>query len=281
MKGMTALTDVLKQVSLFANVDEAELERLGSTLQEQSFPKDTPVVSRDEQGDAMYIITKGRMKVVIQGDGDREVILTILKAGEFFGEMALLDSLPRSADVISLEPCKVLVLKRANFVAHIRQSPDIAINVMAELSLRLRRADEVISNLALLDVYSRVAHILIDLAKRDGEDVDEGILIKYRPTQQDIASMIGTSRETVSRVLSEFQRRGFIEGRGRSIVLMRKWMGDMETGSTASGVHALPSASEAKSTSGVHALPSLDPKTSPPPAKSPGVHEVPSFDGGD
>ncbi len=273
---MAALTEVLSKVALFANVDHGELQRLGEAMEEQSFAKDTRVVSRDEDGDAMFVITKGRLKVVIQGDGDREVILTILKAGDFFGEMALLDKLPRSADVVTLEASTVLVLKRDVFVQQIRHTPDIAINVMAELSLRLRRADEVISNLALLDVYSRVAHILIDLAKRDGTEVDEGVLIKYRPTQQDIASMIGTSRETVSRVLSEFQRRGFIEGRGRSIVLMRKWMGDMETGSSASGVHALPSASESKSTSGVHALPtSADPPPAPAPA---GIHELPSLD---
>ncbi len=85
---------------------------------------------------------------------------------------------------------------------------------MAELSKRLRRADEIIGNLATLDVYGRVAHIMIELAKKDGEEVEEGILIRERPTQQDIASMIGTSRETVSRVLSEFQKRGFVEMRG-------------------------------------------------------------------
>ena len=224
---MAAYTDMLKKVSLFANVADEELDRISSMLIERDCPKDTTVVSRDEPGNSMFVILKGRMKVVIHGDNGREVILTILKAGEFFGEMALLDDLPRSAHVIAAEDAKVLVLKRDQFADHIGKSPATALNVMAELSRRLRRADEIISNLALLDVYSRVAHIMIDMAKRDGEEVEEGILIRERPTQQDIASMIGTSRETVSRVLSEFQRRGFVEMRGREILLSRRFMGDV------------------------------------------------------
>lgn len=223
---MTQHTEMLKKVPLFENVDDAELARISSLLVEKSFPKDAHIVSRDESGDAMYVISKGRVKVSIQGDGGREVILNILKAGDFFGEMSLLDDLPRSANVVAAEDSRVLILKRDGFREHVFKSPTTALNVMAELSRRLRRADELISNLALLDVYSRVAHIMIDLAKRDGEEVEEGILIRERPTQQDIASMIGTSRETVSRVLSEFQRRGFVEMRGREILLSRKFATD-------------------------------------------------------
>ncbi len=112
---------------------------------------------------------------------------------------------------------------------------------MAEISRRLRRADEIIGNLATLDVYGRVAHIMIDLAKKDGEEVEEGILIRERPTQQDIASMIGTSRETVSRVLSEFQKRGFVEMRGREILLSRKFAGEVtQTGTSPTSTPPTP-----------------------------------------
>jgi len=238
---MSAHSEALKNVDLFNNVSEEELTRLSSIMSEQDVRKDGIVVSRDEVGNSMFLILKGRMKVVIQGDNGREVILTILKAGEFFGEMALLDELPRSASGVAAEDAKLLVLHRAQFAEHIAKSPTTALNVMSELSRRLRRADEIISNLALLDVYSRVAHIMIDLAKRDGQEVEEGILIREKPTQQDIASMIGTSRETVSRVLSEFQRRGFVEMRGREILLSRKFMGDVAT--SASGEHKLPPSS--------------------------------------
>ncbi len=226
---MSPHSELLKKVALFANVPEPDLERIGTFLVERSCPKDTTIVSRDEPGDSMFIIVKGRVKVVIHGDNGREVILTMLKTGEFFGEMALVDDQPRSASVVAHEDSRVLVLKRESFTSVVETNPAVALNVMGELSRRLRRADEIISNLALLDVYSRVAHIMIDMAKRDGEEVEEGILIRERPTQQDIASMIGTSRETVSRVLSEFQRRGFVEMRGREILLSRKFMGDAES----------------------------------------------------
>lgn len=224
---MSAYTELLQKVSLFEKVEGEELERIVSLLVPREVPKDAYVVTQDEPGDALFIIARGRMKVVLYGDGGREVILTILKASEFFGEMALLDDLPRSANVIALEDSQVLILKREPFAEHIKKSPTTALNVMAELSRRLRRADEIIGNLATLDVYGRVAHIMIDLAKKDGVEVEEGILIRERPTQQDIASMIGTSRETVSRVLSELQRRGFVEMRGRDILLTRKFASDV------------------------------------------------------
>lgn len=230
---MSTHTELLRNVSLFTNVDEAELKRLSALLTEKAFAKDAPIVSKDEPGDAMFVISRGRVKVCIQGEGGREVILNILKTGDFFGEMSLLDDLPRSASVVAAEDSSVLILKRDQFAEHIRNSPATALNIMGELSRRLRRADELISNLALLDVYSRVAHIMIDLAKRDGQEVEEGILIKERPTQQDIASMIGTSRETVSRVLSEFQKRGFVEMRGREILLSRKFTTDAAANASA------------------------------------------------
>ncbi|HJL40962.1 MAG TPA: Crp/Fnr family transcriptional regulator [Myxococcales bacterium LLY-WYZ-16_1] len=222
---MSAYTDLLRNVSLFRNVREEELDRLAALMTERDVPKDAHIVTQSEPGDAMFVIAKGRVKVVIYGDNGREVILTLLKTGEFFGEMALLDDLPRSANVIASEDSTVLMLRREQFADFVEKNPPVALNVMAELSRRLRRADEIIGNLATLDVYGRVAHIMIDLAKKDGVETEEGILIKEKPTQQDIASMIGTSRETVSRVLSEFQRRGFVEMRGREILLSRRFAG--------------------------------------------------------
>ncbi len=218
-----SFTELLQKVSLFQNVDQDELERIASLLQSREVRKDAQIVAQDEPGDSMFVIARGRVKVVIYGDNAREVILMTLKVGDFFGEMSLVDGLPRSANVIAQEDSTVLILKRDQFVEHILSSPKTALNVMSELSRRLRRADEIIGNLATLDVYGRVAHIMIDLAKRDGEAVEDGILIRERPTQQEIAAMIGTSRETVSRVLSEFQRRGFVEMRGREILLSRRF----------------------------------------------------------
>lgn len=221
---MTQHVELLKKVPLFENVEDAELGRISQMLVEKGFSKDATIVAKDEPGDAMYIIARGRVKVVMPGDGGREVILNILKAGDFFGEMALVEKdSPRSADVVSAEDTRVLVLKREVFVDHVLQSPKIALNIMSELSRRLRRADELISDLALLDVGARIARIIFELGERDGVDTEEGRVVRERPTQQDIASMIGTSRETVSRMLSDWQRAGLIEMRGRELVLKHKF----------------------------------------------------------
>ena len=193
--------------------------KLGGCLKSISFPKDALIVGQDDQGDSLYIIEKGRVKVVLYGESGREVILAIFRDGDFFGEMSLLDGEPRSANVMALEPTVALVLSRENFERHLAEHPGTALRVLAEMSIRLRQADGVIGNLALLDVYGRVARILNNLAQKEGETQDEGILIRERPTQQELASMIGTSRETVSRVLSEFQRRGFLSSQGKSVLL--------------------------------------------------------------
>lgn len=229
---MTTRTELLSRVGIFKGLREDALERLVAILKPMSFAKDELIVGQDDPGDALYIIESGRVKVVLYGESGREMILTILRAEEIFGEMALVDGQPRSANVIALEDARVLVLAREDFIKHLEEFPATALNVLSEMSQRLRKADAIIGNLALLDVYGRVARLLIDLAKREGESRDEGMLIKDRPTQQDLAAMIGTSRETVSRVLSEFQRRGLLSMQGKNILLSHGFVEqEFETGS--------------------------------------------------
>jgi len=216
---MSKTTELLANVSIFKGLTPDILGRIALSLRPMTFTRDALIVGQDDHGDALYIIESGRVKVVLYGDSGREMILTIFRAGDFFGEMSLLDGQPRSANVIAVEDSRVLMLSREDFVHQLEQSPSTALNILAEMSRRLRRADDIIGNLALLDVYGRLAHVLIDLARREGVSTDEGTLIRERPTQQDLASMIGTSRETVSRVLSEFQRRGFVSMQGKSLLL--------------------------------------------------------------
>ncbi len=216
---MTDYTQLLRRVSIFDNLSDENLAELGNHLKPIDVSRDTLIVGQDDVGDALYIIRSGRVKVVLYGESGREVILTIFRDGDFFGEMSLLDGRPRSASVIAQEKSQVLRLSREDFALHLQEYPNTALKVLSEMCKRLRHADEVIGNLALLDVYGRVARILLDLAKDVGETGEEGVVIKQRPTQQELASMIGTSRETVSRVLSEFQRRGFISMQGKRVIL--------------------------------------------------------------
>lgn len=209
----------LKRVSIFSDLDEASLSGLEALFKEKSFEKDALVVGQEDPGDSLYVLTEGRVKVVLYGPSGREVILSTFKPGDFFGEMSLLDNQPRSANVIAIEDSRMLVLDRQSFAKHLSQNPKTALNVLSEMSKRLRRADAIIGNLALLDVFGRVARFLRELAKTDGKETADGIEILKRPTQSEIAAMIGTSRETVSRALSEFQRRGFLDMNGKRIVL--------------------------------------------------------------
>jgi CRP-like cAMP-binding protein len=210
---------MLRRVSLFANVDDETLEKLGKLVITKKYPKDALVFAQNEMGNAMYFIVSGRVRVVLYGENGKEITLTFLDRRDFFGEMSLLDEKPRSANVITTEASNMLILKRSVFFRYIKSHPEMAVSVLIELSRRLRKADDIISNLALLDVYGRVARVLVELSKSDGEETEDGTLIRKRPTQQDIASMVNSSRETVSRVLSEFQRRGLLVIDGKQVIL--------------------------------------------------------------
>jgi CRP-like cAMP-binding protein len=218
--GVDARRGLLRGVPIFADLEPAAAAALERRIDVREFPAEAVVVSQEDPGDALYVLERGKVKVVLYGESGREIILSVFKRpGDFFGEMSLLDDEPRSATVLATEPSRLLVLRRSDFQAHITAHPRTALRALTELSRRLRRADEVIGNLALLDVFGRLARKLRELAASEGEKVDGGVLIRARPTQAEIAAMIGTSRETVSRALSEFARRGYLEMTGKRLML--------------------------------------------------------------
>ncbi len=213
--------ELLRKISIFSDLKGPDLERLASLLQEVAFEKDSVILHKEDPGDSLFLIKDGRVKVVLYGDDGREVILSILKSADFFGEMSLLDGEPRSASVVATEPSVVYILKRDDFLQTLVERPEMGLRIMAELSRRLRLADEKIGSLALLDVYGRIAGALLQLARTEGKLQGENIVIDVRPTQQDIASMAGASRETVSRVLNDLVRAGLITMEGKRIVINR------------------------------------------------------------
>lgn len=216
---------LLRSVSIFSDLDGASAAALERLAEAREFPEGAVVVSQDEPGDALFVLVSGRVKVVLYGESGREIILSMFKTpGDFFGEMSLLDNQPRSATVMAAERSRLLVLSRRDFQAHIEAHPRTALRVLTELSRRLRRADAVIGNLALLDVYGRLAGKLRELAAADGEETEDGVVLRQRPTQAEIAAMIGTSRETVSRALSDLARRGLVSLSGRRLLLRRDFL---------------------------------------------------------
>ncbi|HCF62601.1 MAG TPA: Crp/Fnr family transcriptional regulator, partial [Myxococcales bacterium] len=133
--------DLLRRVSIFADLEEEALASIARLMSERRFPKESVIVGQEDLGDSLFVVSRGKVKVVLYGRSGREVILSIFKAGDFFGEMSLLDNQPRSANVIALEDSTLLTLERRAFAAHLEQYPQTALQILAEMSRRLRRAD--------------------------------------------------------------------------------------------------------------------------------------------
>ena len=212
----------LRNVSLFESLNAEELEALAQMTITRTFSKDNVIILAEEEGDALFIIEKGRVKVSIVSEDGREVILSMLGGGAVFGELSLLDGKPRSANVIATEDTNLVMLRRQDFLQLVYKVPQIPIALLAELASRLRRTDRQIEGLALLDVTSRISETLLQLASDRGVDTETGILIQDRPTHQELANMSGTTRETVSRVLKRLETQGYITCKRRTISIMRE-----------------------------------------------------------
>ena len=208
----TSTVDFLASVPLLSGLDRAELQRFAEVTREKAYPRGSVILFENDPGDALYIVREGRVKVVLVGEDGREVILGVLGVGDHFGELSLIDNQPRSAHVIAMDDSNLLVLYRDDFRRRVETSPAVALALLTELSRRLRRADEKIGGLVLLDVPGRIARVLLENAPDEASNV-----VQRRLTHQTIAQMIGASRETVSRAMREFQDAGLIRVERRQI----------------------------------------------------------------
>jgi CRP/FNR family cyclic AMP-dependent transcriptional regulator len=214
--------EFLRNVSLFESLDEEELKALSELTFTRKFGKDGVIILAEEEGETLFIIKKGQVKVSIVSEEGREVILSLLGPGTVFGELSLLDGKPRSANVIATGETSLVMLRRSDFVQLIYKTPQIATALLAELATRLRKTDRQIEGLALLDVTSRISETLLQLATDQGKESSDGITIESRPTHQELANMSGTTRDTVSRVLKRLEKQGYINYVGRKITILRE-----------------------------------------------------------
>lgn len=201
-----SVAEALRAVPLFAHLKDDDLERIAQVARERSYPKNSVIVFEDDPGDTLFVVLKGQVKVVLVGEDGREVILSTMTGNDFFGEMALIDDEPRSAHVIAMEDSELLVVRREDFQNQLTESPKIAVGLVRALTKRLRKADNKIGSLVLLDVTGRVARLLLDAADEEG-----GERITRKLTHHMIAQMIGSSRETVSRTMRALQDKEYIE----------------------------------------------------------------------
>jgi len=207
---MMTYVDFLKKVPLFSELDDGELQQLAGVVREHHYKKHTTIVHVDDPGNALYILKSGLVKVTIEDQHGYEMILRILYPTDFFGDMSLLDGMPRSATVTTQEFSDVMTISRDHFLNIIEKSPKILLKMTSVVSQRLRKANELIHSLAFFDVYGKVARVLLNLATERGRVTEQGTVIDMRLTQQELAELAGMTRETMARTLREFQQAGCI-----------------------------------------------------------------------
>lgn len=206
---------MLDRISLFSDLDEAELATLSGRAVRRQFQRNTIILNEGDHSDSLYLILSGKVKVFLSDETGKEVILNVQGPGEYFGELALIDAGPRSASVITLEKTRVAILSKPDFEAFLEKHPEANLKIMRGLVKRMRALSEDVRSLALMDVYGRVARLLLQLA----EEEEDHRIIKETLTQQDIASRVGSSREMVSRILKDLRTGGYIEVENRRIIL--------------------------------------------------------------
>jgi CRP/FNR family cyclic AMP-dependent transcriptional regulator len=195
----------LKRIPLFEGLPEAELRALAERTVTRSYPKQAIIVTEGDDSDSLYLILSGRVKVYLADEHGKELILAIKGAGQYFGEMVL-DDQPRSASVITLEPAQFAVLSRADFRAFLLRHPEVALLLIQNLIRLARGLNQNVRNLAMLDVYGRVARILLELAVEQGGK----LVIPEKMTQKDIAARVGASREMINRILRDLTTGGYV-----------------------------------------------------------------------
>ena len=206
---------LLQNVPLFAGLPESQVYQIARMAGVRKVPRNTTIVRVGDSTDALFVLVSGSAKVLNRDAEGREVILCLLGAGQCFGEMGLIDGSPRSADVVSCEPCELLVIAKSDFARALSENVDLCFNMMKSLADRLREANRKIESLALLDVYGRVAKLLLEFSEiEDGQRV-----IRRKVSKQDMAKMVGASREMVSRVMKDLEVRGYVRAEQDCLVL--------------------------------------------------------------
>lgn len=208
---------MLENVPLFSGLSEAALAEVEQHGSVRSFRKGSIIINQDDESYSLYVILSGSVKVYISGDDGREAVLNHQSAGDYFGDLALIDKQPRVASVMTLENSKFMIISREDFMTCLSRNPEIAINLIKPMTHRMRMLAQNVSSLALLDVYGRVARTLLQRAvEKDGE------LITERLTQQEIADMVGASRAMVSRILTDLKSGGYISITKKCITIHQK-----------------------------------------------------------
>ncbi|MGQ9731816.1 MAG: Crp/Fnr family transcriptional regulator [Candidatus Zipacnadales bacterium] len=212
----------IPSTSLLAELPKEDLEALVSTFRRKTFTKGEVLVKAGGPGGSVFFIERGQVRISLPGIGGREITVAHLGPGDCFGEMSMLDGEPRSANAIAIEDTSVLEGTREDFMRSLEASPRIAMSLLVMMSQRLRAANEIIESLSFLDVQGRVARLLLDIADKEGSPIPEGIAIPLPYTRQEMANIVSTSRETLTRVLKNFERLNIIRLLRRKAIILNE-----------------------------------------------------------
>jgi len=208
-------------VPLFCDLSPEKKAALEACVRRRFFKRGEVVCHKGDPGGSLFIIAEGQVKVVLPSDGGEEALLCVLDEGDFFGELSLIDGQPRSATIVTAAPTETLVLHRDDFLSFLGTSPEVAVDMLRVLSRRLRETDEFVEDAIFLDVAGRLAKKLLELSNTYGREVPSGIAIDMRLTQQELATMVGATRESVNKHLRSYRSRGIIDVSQQRIVIRK------------------------------------------------------------
>jgi CRP-like cAMP-binding protein len=211
--------EVVRRAPLFTALDDAAAESLRASMDTVKIAKGSILFKEGDDGEHLYVIIEGKLKLGTSSGDGRENLLSILGPGEMFGELSLFDPGPRTSTATAVTDAKLLSLSHEKVIPWLKQNPEVSLQLLTRLSQRLRRTNEAVGDLVFSDVPGRVAKALIDLGDRFGKTTPEGLLVNHDLTQEELAQLVGASRETVNKALADFAGRGWLKLDGRSVLI--------------------------------------------------------------
>ena len=211
--------EVIRKAPLFTALDDASAASLLANMVSVKIAKGSVLFAEGDDGDHLYVITEGKLKLGTSSGDGRENLLSILGPGEMFGELSLFDPGPRTSTATAVTDAKLLSLGQEKLLPWLVDNPNVALHLLARLAQRLRRTNEAVGDLVFSDVPGRVAKALIDLGERFGKQTDEGLFVHHELTQEELAQLVGASRETVNKALADFAGRNWLKLDGRAVLI--------------------------------------------------------------
>lgn len=211
---------VVRKAPLFAALDEETAHALMSSMSSVDLPRGQTLFHEGDPGDRLYVVVSGKVKLGRTSSDGRENLVTVLGPGEMLGELSLFDPGPRSLSATAVSDSELAGLGHADLQAFLNERPDVARHLLQALARRLRRTNDILADMVFSDVPGRVAKALLDLSRRFGRQTDQGVMVAHELTQEELAQLVGASRETVNKALADFAGRGWLRLEARAVCLL-------------------------------------------------------------